>query len=143
VSLSSISKALRTRVFHRDQLRCQYCHLMQIGQGAVFHVDHVIPRSIGGTTSESNLVLQCPHCSLHKSNKTTAKDPETGNESQLFHPIRQKWIEHFMLDSNGICHGLTPTGRATVDALQMNEELPRMARSIQIRLGLLLSSHQN
>ncbi|MGN6367065.1 MAG: HNH endonuclease [Phycisphaerae bacterium] len=143
MSLSSIPKALRLKVAERDQLRCQYCHLTQVGQAAIFHVDHVIPRSAGGVTSELNLVLQCPHCSLHKSNKTSAKDPETGGESQLFHPLTQRWVEHFMLDGSGFCRGRTPVGRATVEALEMNAAFPRIARSIQIRLGLLHPSHQN
>ena len=53
MSLSAIPKSLRRRVLDRDQGRCQYCHLSQIGQGAVFHVNHIIPRSKGGATEEA------------------------------------------------------------------------------------------
>jgi 5-methylcytosine-specific restriction endonuclease McrA len=54
----------------------------------VFHVNHVIPKSKNGATDEANLVLQCPYCSLHKSNKTAAVDPMTGVQVNLFHPLQ-------------------------------------------------------
>jgi hypothetical protein len=140
VSLSAIPRATRKRVFDRDGGRCQYCHLLQVGQAAVFHINHVIPKSKGGPTDETNLALQCPYCSLHKSAKVEAVDPSSGEAVLLFHPLRQKWSEHFALDAGGICSGLSAVGRATVDALQMNDPLPRIARAIQITLGLLASS---
>jgi hypothetical protein len=134
---------MRRRVFERDGGRCRYCGLAQFGQAAVFHVNHIIPRSKGGPTEEANLALQCPHCSLRKADKTIAADPEDGSPVPLYHPLRQKWEEHFRLDVGGLVHGKTPTGRATIEALRMNDSLPRIARSVQIRLGLLLpSGHQ-
>jgi len=140
VSLSSIPKATRNRVFKRDQGHCQYCHLLQVGQAAVFHINHIIPKSRGGPTEEGNLALQCPYCSLHKSAKLDAFDSLSGEPVQLFHPLRQQWSEHFKLEADGALVGLSPAGRATVEALKMNDPLPSVARSIQIRLGLLAPS---
>ena len=40
----------------------------------------------------------------------------------MFHPRRQRWRDHFRWDGFRIV-GLTPTGRATVAALQMNRPL--------------------
>jgi len=137
VSLSAIPTALRQRVFQRDEARCRYCRLAQVGQAAVFHINHIVPRSKGGLTDPANLALQCPYCSLHKSDKQTAADPDSGDIVPLFHPLQQAWAEHFALDPGGGCRGLTPAGRATVAALRMNDRLPRIARSIQIRIGLL------
>jgi HNH endonuclease len=105
--------------------------------GGCLHVNHVIPRSTGGATTEDNLVLQCPYCSLHKSNRTTAADPETAAQVPLFHPLRENWQEHFALLPEGTCLGLTPTGRATVNALGMNDPIPRTARALQMVLGLI------
>lgn len=136
MSLSAIPKALRAVVARRDEGRCCYCHLRQVGQAAVFHVDHVVPRSRGGTTSEDNLALQCPACSLRKANKTTALDTTSGEVVSLFHPLQQQWGDHFRMDRDGTCVGLSPTGRATVDALRMNDPLPRTARALQIASGL-------
>jgi hypothetical protein len=115
--------------------------LAQIGQAAVFHINHVIPRSKEGLTEESNLVLQCPYCSLHKSNKLTATDPSGGKQVELFHPLTQLWHEHFILEPDGYLRGLTSVGRATIEALRMNDPLPRIARSVQIDMGLLFPGH--
>jgi hypothetical protein len=136
VSLSAIPKALRAAVAERDGGRCCYCHLRQVGQAAVFHVDHVVPRSRGGPTEEDNLASQCPACSLRKASKTAAVDPASGEVVALFHPLRQRWEEHFRVDPDGTCIGLSPTGRATVEALRMNDPLPRTARALQIAAGV-------
>jgi hypothetical protein len=128
---------MRLSVFERDSGRCLYCRLSQIGQAAVFHINHVLPRSRGGLTEESNLALQCPYCSLHKSNKLNAVDPASSELVALFHPLTQNWPEHFELRFDGEIHGLSPVGRATAEALRMNDPLPRVARAIQIRMGIL------
>jgi hypothetical protein len=137
VSLSAIPSHLRDLVLARDDGRCRYCALSQHGQAATFHVDHVVPRSHGGTTSEANLALQCPHCSLHKSNKLSAIDPSTGREAPIFHPLKQEWAEHFAIDINGWIIGKSATGRATTEALDMNHLRPRTARAIQLSLGII------
>lgn len=124
-------------MLERDGGRCQYCRLAQLGHGATFHIDHILPRSRGGPTSLDNLALQCPNCSLRKADKTTAIDPDTGRSWPLFHPLRQRWDEHFQLQSDGTCLGITPVGHATIAALQMNAGIPRFARACQIMLGLL------
>lgn len=85
-------------------------------------------------------MLQCPNCSLRKADKVAATDPDTGQSVPLFHPLKQAWEEHFQLQSEGTCLGVTPIGRATVDALQMNATIPRFARACQIMLGLLSPS---
>jgi hypothetical protein len=128
---------MRETVFERDGGRCQYCQLAQLGHGAMFHIDHIFPRSKSGPTALDNLALQCPNCSLHKADKTTAVDPDTGQMVSLFHPLQQAWNEHFRLHESGECMGLTPVGRATAAALQMNMMIPRFARACQIRLRLL------
>jgi hypothetical protein len=74
---------------------------------------------------------------LHKSNKTTATDPQTGTTMRLFHPLEQRWTEHFTIDSEGSIIGLSSVGRATSAALRINDPLPRTARAIQLMLGLL------
>lgn len=138
MSLSAIPRAIRRQVFERDGGRCGYCGLVQYGQASAFHVNHIIPRSRGGPTVLANLVTQCPHCSLHKSNKVVADDPATGTPAALYHPLEQGWGEHFAVTTDGISTGKTPTGRATVEALWMNDPLPRIARGLQVRLGLIV-----
>jgi hypothetical protein len=137
VSLSAIPKPLRAEILNRDAGRCRYCGLVQIGQATVFHIDHVLPKSKGGLTSIDNLALQCPHCSLHKSNKTHATDPESGQLVPLYHPLTAPWRDHFDLAPDGTVKGKTDTGRATTDALSMNDLWPRAARALQISAGLI------
>jgi len=128
---------LRERVAQRDRGRCRYCGLSQLGQAAVFHVNHVIPRSEGGPTAIDNLVTQCPSCSLHKSNKLGGVDPLNGQGVSLFHPLRQSWSEHFELHPDGTCVGRTAEGRVTVQELGMNDPRCRLARALQQILGIM------
>jgi hypothetical protein len=100
-------------------------------------VNHILPRSKGGATTIDNLVLQCPNCSLHKSDKTQSVDPVTGETVSLFHPLQDDWADPFRLESDGACVGLTPVGRASVVALHMNDAIPRIARLCQMILGFL------
>jgi HNH endonuclease len=112
--------SLQRRVRLRARDRCEYCRLSQISQEATFHVDHVVPRLVGGAGSLENLALACVSCSLRKAARTIAIDPETGDEMPLFHPRRHAWAEHFGADASGAISGLTALGRATVAALTMN-----------------------
>ncbi len=80
-----------------------------------------MPVSRGGTSELDKLALSCSGCNGHKYNKTEALDPADGKIVPLFNPRRQKWQTHFGWsdDFTGII-GLTATGRATVEALQLN-----------------------
>jgi 5-methylcytosine-specific restriction endonuclease McrA len=64
--MTSITIALRRLVIHRAGDRCEYCGLAQAGQVATFHIDHIIPEIVGGSTTEANLALTCVSCSLRK-----------------------------------------------------------------------------
>jgi len=35
----------------------------------IFHIDHIVPLSRGGTNTIDNIVLSCPTCNMHKHNK--------------------------------------------------------------------------
>ena len=104
---------------------------------ARLEVEHVIPRSRGGSDDESNLWLSCPLCNRHKSNRISAVDSETGMQVPLFHPRKQKWAEHFRWSDDGLrIIGLTPSGRATVAALRLDDDPDAlMVRSYWILAG--------
>src|SRR5262249_38415978 len=110
---------LRRAVVRRARNRCEYCEISQELQEATFHIDHIVPRSKCGPTALNNLALACVSCSLRKEARRSARDPATGRTVPLFHPRRQRWADHFRWDGVRL-EGLTPTGRATVAALQMN-----------------------
>jgi HNH endonuclease len=104
-------------------------------QGATFHVEHVIPLCKHGLSEPANLVLACPGCNLRKSARIMVKDPLTGEEVRLFHPIQQRWSEHFRFDGIRI-EGVTPVGRATVDALDLNHVRRQRIRAVEEAFGL-------
>jgi hypothetical protein len=120
--MSEIPARLRRRIIARAGDRGEYCGLSQAGQGATFHIDHIIPIASGGPTEEDNLALACVSCSLHKEARRSAPDPRSGRTVPLFHPRRQRWRDHFRWEGVRVV-GRTPTGRATVEALRMNREL--------------------
>lgn len=86
-----------------------------------FSVEHIVPRAKGGQTKLNNLALACQGCNNHKYIHTEAVDPVTGDVVSLFHPRQQRWGEHFAWTEDfAQVVGLTPTGRATVEILQLN-----------------------
>lgn len=54
----------RRAVLARDGFRCQYC-----GSTRHLTLDHVIPRSRGGTSSWENVVTSCAPCNVRKGAK--------------------------------------------------------------------------
>ncbi len=101
-----------------------------------FSVEHIEPRGQGGGTSLDNLALACQGCNNHKYAKTQGNDPVSGEVILLYHPRKQKWREHFAWNDDYILIiGLTPTGRATVDALQLNREGLMNLRRILYAMG--------
>ncbi len=103
----------------RAKQRCEYCRMHQSLQGATFHIEHILPRSRGGSDDPDNLALACPRCNLQKSDRTEVADPDSNATVPLFNPRRDRWSEHFRWDNYRIL-GVTMIGRATVFALDLN-----------------------
>ena len=120
--MSYITPSLRQLVAKRAMYRCEYCDLSQAGQEATFHIDHVIPIAANGQTKADNLALACVSCSFRKAAKQNAFDKETNQNVSLYNPREQSWHEHFKW-RGPFLEGLTATGRATIDALDMNRPL--------------------
>jgi hypothetical protein len=113
----------RQVVIERAHGCCEYCRSQARFAIQPFSVEHIIPRSQGGETMLDNLALACQGCNNHKYNKTEARDPVTGVIVPLYHPRRQRWRDHLAWNADfTLVIGLTPTGRATVEALQLNRE---------------------
>jgi hypothetical protein len=111
------------RVRNAARNRCGYCLSPQHLVMARLEIEHTIPISKGGSNDESNLWLACPICNRYKSDKTTAVDPETGDNAELFKPQSQVWSDHFYWSENGLqIIGKTPIGRATVAALHLSDD---------------------
>jgi len=122
--------ALYRLIAERDQHRCAYCLTTEENCGLQMHVDHIIPEAVGGLSTADNLCLACFSCNVHKGAQQDGLDPVSGKMVLLFHPLRQRWAEHFAWDeSRTQIIGLTASGRATVARLCMNN--PSIVRARQ------------
>ena len=88
----------RTNIYSRDNKTCQYC-------GEKFHVkdltlDHVIPRSMGGRTTWTNIVTACIGCNTGKANRT----PQQASMRLIKQPIYPGVLGSYgkYLDSNRV-----------------------------------------
>jgi len=132
----SLTRAeIKQFVESRARQRCEYCRMHQSLQGASFHVDHIVPISLGGTDDLDNLAWACPGCNLKKSNRVIAVDPETGMEVRLFHPRLDRWEEHLAWQSY-VLVGLTPIGRTLIAAFDLNHTRRCRIRQAEALFGL-------
>ena len=75
----------RYNIFARDKNTCQYC-------GRRFHrqelnLDHIVPRSQGGTSTWENVVCSCHQCNRHKGGRT----PEQARMKLIARPRKPVW----------------------------------------------------
>lgn len=68
IERAKMSESLRYDIMKRDNFKCQICGASS-KEGAVLHVDHIIPVSKGGKTEPDNLQTLCSRCNIGKSNK--------------------------------------------------------------------------
>ena len=116
--------------------RCGYRLSDETLTGIPLTIEHIKPHASGGETIRENLWLSCRPCNEFKGVQTEGRDPETGEIVPLFNPRTQSWAEHFAWIENGTqIIGITPTGRVTVNALQMNRPLLIYARRRWVLAG--------
>ncbi len=116
-----ISVRDRNFVIERAKARCEYCLSPMQYSTQSFDVDHIIPISRGGDSSTDNMAHACSGCNRQKFNHMTGYDPVEAKEVPLFHPRQDRWLDHFQWNEDfRFVIGITSTGRATVEALQLN-----------------------
>lgn len=81
----------RHNVFKRDHNRCQYCSSQKH-----LTLDHVIPKSRGGSTTWDNLTTACKNCNSRKGDQT----PEEANMPLKQKPFKPTFIM-FLRDFSG------------------------------------------
>ncbi len=129
MSRAYVATAMRKRVAAMARYRCGYCHALEEIVGYPLHIEHIYPRALDGTSAEENLWLACSACNNFKGSQVQAEDPATRSVEALFNPRTQTWSEHFAWSEDGTyVVGLTPIGRATIVALQLNATVRVHAR---------------
>jgi hypothetical protein len=113
----------KASVAQRARYCCEYC-LSQVHYAPdPFAVDHIVPRALGGANDLSNLAYACLGCNGRKFTRTTATDPATGEIAPLYSPRLDRWHDHFAWSTDfTLMLGVTPTGRATIERLQLNRD---------------------
>jgi hypothetical protein len=123
--------SLEQRVRSRAGAACEYCRMPQSAFRFSFPLDHITAKQHGGKRQFNNLALACTKCNLYKGPNLSGIDPLAGRIVPLFHPRRDSWADHFQWRGPRIV-GLTPTGRATIRVLNMNNPA-----SVSIRRSLI------
>ena len=119
--------AKREVVATRANGRCEYCRAVEVGQLATFEVEHVTPTTAGGSDGVENLAWACGRCNRSKSDRVVLTDPVSALAVAIFDPRVMRWLDHFAWRGHEL-RGLTPVGRALVEALDLNS-----ARRVAIR----------
>jgi 5-methylcytosine-specific restriction endonuclease McrA len=79
----------RFNIYARDENTCQYCG--KRFRRAELNLDHVVPRSRGGSTSWENVVCSCIRCNLRKGGRT----PDEAGMHLRHPPARPRWTPTF------------------------------------------------
>ncbi len=136
MSTARVGRRLRARVLADAGGRCGYCRSSEEITGTPLEIEHVLPDSLGGLPHRANLWAACRQCNVLKSDRVEAPDPMTGAMATLFNPREQWWGGHFVwVEGGAMIVGQTPTGRATVAALQLNRPLLVRARRRWVGAG--------
>jgi hypothetical protein len=90
----TIDDATKEIVRRRANYLCEYCHSPERISTTTFTVDHLIPKSLGGSDELNNLALACRRCNERRYNFVAGYDSETKAIVPLFNPRQQIWSEH-------------------------------------------------
>ena len=132
----------RESITTRAGKRCEYCQMHQSLQGATFHIEHVVPRVMGGLSDSSNLALACPSCNLHKADRISLTNALNGEVVSLFNPRLDDWNNHFEWDDYNLI-SKSAIGRVTIQALDLNHERRIRIRRAEQLFGLFQPDHNN
>ena len=108
----------RYNIFARDRNTCQYCGRNFPRQE--LNLDHVIPRSRGGTSTWENVVCSCHECNRRKGGKT----PEQARMKLIAFPRKPTWTPPVNISFRKVmCKEWVPFLDFIVDVSYWNTEL--------------------
>ena len=87
----AVSKSVRFEVFARDAFTCQYCG--QRPPDVVLELDHIHPRSKGGSDDLLNLITSCWECNRGKAAKVLSEVAPRPDADLMFLRVQQEIAE--------------------------------------------------
>jgi HNH endonuclease len=99
-------------------------------------MEHIQPRSLGGSDLPDNLAAACYRCNEFKGSKVNLIDSVTNELTPLFNPRLNIWHENFSWVNYGtIIEGISLVGSVTIIALRLNNLDIVTARALWIEVG--------
>ena len=115
---------------------CEYCCSPADFSPDPFSVEHIIPKTKGGSNNADNLAFACQGCNGRKYNHVEAKDPFSDHYVPLYHPRQDNWQDHFTWNESAThLVALSPTGRATIERLKLNRREVVNLRKLLVLMG--------
>ncbi|MBK8490432.1 MAG: HNH endonuclease [Saprospirales bacterium] len=131
-----ISESTKRAVEERADGRCEYCMSLRKFSPQPFIIEHIIPISKGGSDASENLALSCGGCNGPTNIKRRKRWIPLLATKLLFQPRNYDWATHFEWDAEYLqIIGLTPTGRATINALRLNRQELINLREVCLQIG--------
>jgi 5-methylcytosine-specific restriction endonuclease McrA len=84
----------RSNIYKNYGLKCCYCG--KKFQSVDLNLDHVLPRSRGGTTTWNNIVLSCIPCNMQKADRT----PVEAGFKMHYQPLKPNWKPLYAVKMN-------------------------------------------
>jgi len=116
------NRDLRKRVADRAYHVCEYCLIHEDDVFWGFETDHIISRKHDGPTTFDNLAWACASCNRNKGTNIATLLGGPPRLVRLFHPRRDLWSEHFILQKVEI-ESLSEVGMAASKVLKLNEDI--------------------
>ncbi len=108
----------RQFVRQRANFSCEYCGVSETDVGGELTIDHFQPQSKNGSDEMENLVYACVRCNLYKSDYFPVKS----TDKPIWNPRIENRENHFIELPNGELHGLSETGKFTIELLRLNRQ---------------------
>jgi hypothetical protein len=130
------SIAERSYIELRAGRHCEYCKSSMDFTAEIFHIEHIIPVSKGGTHELSNLALSCSGCNIRKGLKTIYED-ELGRKTPFFNPRIDLWQDHFEWNNDfSQIVSKTEVGFVTLETFEMNRPSIINLRKALVKYGV-------
>lgn len=104
---SWISKHKRLAIYLRDGFLCCYCGSdLHDAKPSDINLDHIKPRSKGGSNSETNLITACKSCNSQRQAKSV-KEYATGGAFERIQKNRYRSLKAHLVLAKAIIAGKT------------------------------------